>query len=237
MSYSAHESFLDIPDSDDVVWRYMDTAKFLSLLQDEALAFASASTMADKWEGSYSSPVMARLKAAPNEDVISQYVLNKDMRSNVKKLAFMSCWHVSDVESAAMWAIYQTEGRGIAIKSKWYDLVTSLSDDYPMIGGLVSYVHYETVDFNPTNALTPFAYKRRSFEHEHEARLIFLAGDEPAMHVPVLKIPTDLSKMIDGVYIAPDSPGWYRDVIGNVVKQYGFDFPVVQSDLSADPLG
>lgn len=237
MSFAVNESFQDTPDSDDIVWRYMDTAKFLSLLQDRALAFASASTMTDRWEGSYSSPVVAKLEAASQDDIGTQYLRNTKMRSAVKRLLFMSCWHVSPVESAAMWSIYQSESRGIAIRSTWYRLVVSISDEYPMTGGLVSYVDYRTADFDPTNALTAYAHKRRSFEHEREARLVFLGGDEAKNNATVLKFPTDLTRLIEAVHIAPNSPTWYREVIENVVKQYGFQFPVVQSDLSEDPLG
>jgi hypothetical protein len=48
-----HESFQNRPADQESVWRYMDLARFLSLLQTSALHFARADQMSDRWEGSY----------------------------------------------------------------------------------------------------------------------------------------------------------------------------------------
>lgn len=48
-----HPSFTDQPAPGEHVWRYMDLARYLSLLDNEALHFARADQMADRWEGSF----------------------------------------------------------------------------------------------------------------------------------------------------------------------------------------
>ncbi len=52
--YQLNDS-LDIPKDDEKVWRYLDFAKFLSLLDKQAIYFASLEKLADsdKFEGLY----------------------------------------------------------------------------------------------------------------------------------------------------------------------------------------
>ena len=47
-----HESFLQPPDPDVPLWRYMDLSKFADLLQRRSLAFARADRLGDPFEGS-----------------------------------------------------------------------------------------------------------------------------------------------------------------------------------------
>ena len=53
--HEQHPVFEAPSDPDLFIWRYMDLAKFLSMLQDEALHFARADKMSDEFEGSTSN--------------------------------------------------------------------------------------------------------------------------------------------------------------------------------------
>ena len=57
--YKKHPEFSPPSQPDSDIWRYMDLAKFLSLLEDEALFFSSASSMSDNFEGTRSSLTVA----------------------------------------------------------------------------------------------------------------------------------------------------------------------------------
>jgi len=43
----------------------------------------------------------------------------------------------------------------------------------------------------------------------------------------------DLSSILQDVYVSPESPSWYRDVVEDLVKRYGLQVPVRQSGLDA----
>jgi hypothetical protein len=137
-----HPSFTNKPGDDDVLWRYMDLARFLSLLEDEAIYFARADQMSDRWEGSFSQ---ANVELRPQlygelfEDMNRQYV---GMRESGLRSTHINCWHESPVESAAMWDIYQREGRGVAVKTTWANLIASIGSDRSIFGGRVNYVDY-----------------------------------------------------------------------------------------------
>jgi hypothetical protein len=47
----AHHDLLDRPPGDTSLWRFLDFAKFVDMLDRETLFFARADTMIDPWEG------------------------------------------------------------------------------------------------------------------------------------------------------------------------------------------
>ena len=204
---TGHDSFEDriVPDGASV-WRYMDLARFVSMLEDASLVFPSAAVLqkADKWEGAF-GPLNVQMRAE-NDDTDPPYGSGwtRWQRENYAKIMYINCWHVSEDESAAMWDIYQREGRGVAVRSTWGDLTASLTGTRDVYGGYIRYIDYETTLVEEYNGFNAFMYKRRSFEHEREARLIIQGGSQsevvrrsdravPKDEGPVLKIPADLA--------------------------------------------
>jgi hypothetical protein len=118
--------------------------------------------MADKWEGAYGEGPFA-------EGTFPRYV--QDM--GARHAMYLNCWHLSEYESAAMWDIYQREGRGVAVRSTWGELKSSLQTRKSITGGKVSYVDYSGFKVTGTNTFDPFRFKRLSFEHEREVRLVY----------------------------------------------------------------
>lgn len=143
--HEQHEVF-EAPSNPDIfIWRYMDLAKFLSMLQDEALHFARADIMSDEFEGSTSKATVDHWRAIRREDteivpqtnsfyryqrrLIHPDVSEEELRFEeyntqlaytmkmIRSYTYLSCWHMNEHESAAMWAIYQSgEPRGIAVR-------------------------------------------------------------------------------------------------------------------------
>lgn len=243
-----HPSFTNKPGDDDVLWRYMDLARFLSLLEDEAIYFARADQMSDRWEGSFSQ---ANVELRPQlygelfKDMNRQYV---GMRESGLRSTHISCWHESPVESAAMWDIYQREGRGVAVKTTWANLIASIGSDRSIFGGRVNYVDYRTTFIPEGNFFDRFMHKRLSFSHEREVRLIMMTGRSTphpteenttiplGPEPPVIPIPVDLKRLIQAVHVAPDAPDWVGDLIQKVCRRYGHVFSVLHSDLASDPI-
>lgn len=108
----SHPSFARQPKGDDVVWRYMYLARFISLLQNEALYFTRVDLMEDQWEGHLDDFSFQNIMRSSDQQGVQDRIYN-----------FINCWNLSTVESVAMWQLYQKEGRGVAIKSTWSNLI------------------------------------------------------------------------------------------------------------------
>ncbi|MBV1778727.1 DUF2971 domain-containing protein [Paeniglutamicibacter sp. ABSL32-1] len=243
-----HESFENQPEGQDVLWRYMDIARFISLLEDEAIFFARADQMADKWEGSY-GPANIEMRPQMHGE---HFEMMRDSasvrRAFTLKSMFMSCWHESPVESAAMWDLYQREGRGVAIQTNWESLTGSLSSSRRIFGGRIKYADYHTEVIPEENAFDAYMHKRLSYAHEREVRLITLVatgGLDPDKGLPFMPsspgsvvepVSVDVRKLVRSVYVAPDSPPWITELIKKLAKRYGHDFEIRQSDLASDPI-
>lgn len=212
---------------------------------------ARADQMEDTWEGAVGA---ANLEARPGwygDDYASLAPRLANMRSVMRQMIHMNCWHLSEVESAAMWSIYQREGRGVAVRSTWAKLTTSIKDERAIYGAAVQYVDYATTVIPEGIAFDAFLHKRESFAHEREARLLMLTGRSiPDPHsksdgedemvqvpeAPVIPIQVNLSTLVEQVYVAPRAPTWVTDVVRAATTRFGYDFVVQQSDLDRDPV-
>ncbi|ORI12833.1 hypothetical protein [Rhodococcus sp. 1168] len=140
-----------------------------------------------------------------------------------------------------MWKIYG-ENAGIAIRSTWGNLRESLKTDAKLFGGRIKYLDYER-DRLPTNTYTDdYFYKRNSFDFEHEIRLISHApdlaayiqansADETVTWPKVSRIDVDSTKLIQNVFVHPHHANWVRDAIESVSRQFGFQWPIIHSNL------
>jgi hypothetical protein len=110
-------------------------------------------------------------------------------------------------------------------------------------------VHYVDYDQDTPQYVPRILLKRRSFEHEREIRAVAMDrswGNSPRFgpdgHVLTRfagggdRIPVDLAALITAVYVAPEAQPWFAELVKAVVRRYGFQFSVVQSDLDRDPL-
>ena len=169
------------PSNPDVsIWRYMDLAKFVSMLQSNALHFARADIMEDVFEGSTSQPTLdARRSLLPDASDEEYEEFDTQVSAGTKRMpsyVYLSCWHMSEHESVAMWKIYQSgEPQGIAVRSTYQRLSEAITDDRGVLIGTVAYADY-TTDALPDNKLfAPFLDKRIGFDYEREIRAIYLA--------------------------------------------------------------
>ena len=103
------EPFSHIPDLSARIWRYMDLAKFVSMLQNQALYFSVVAKLGDDMEAA--SP---RLPSGA-DPFQQQSVFG--LWSLCRCITFASCWHLAEDESAAMWSIYSGRDQGIAVQS------------------------------------------------------------------------------------------------------------------------
>lgn len=237
--YSDHPN-LTPPPEDAVIWRYMDLAKFLALLERRALFFARMTALRDPFEGQLTRPAVERMRAMPSTHPeaehkrLSQIVEhNLGTASRAPELICVSCWHENPVESAAMWELYIPSGQGIAVRSTFSKFKASFTSPKPDVwGGLIRYVDYESFDVDSSNLFNSGILKRLSFEHEREFRGFVLEGGPSTTGV---EVPVEVEMLVELVLVSPASPPWYADLIGEVSKRYSLTAPVLQSELFRHP--
>ncbi len=165
---------------EQILWRYYDLIKFLTLINGE-LYFARADNFKDKYEGAIPKLTFQSLienynnrGTAKNETDIQmefQKIFNEK-----KKKAAISCWHINDTESAAMWELYSKAGFGIAVRTTTEILANSLviPEGYNMVMSQVNYIDFDKENDTEYiyNELLPFKNKRKEFIYENEFRII-----------------------------------------------------------------
>jgi|GEM_PF-183502 len=186
---------------DNKLWKYLDVIKFLTLVNGE-LYFARADKFKDKYEGAipkqnYLQFAEMYRRAKLNQKDINQSGTNIDMKytrkglpkgiekdirkeffrkfNERKKKVAISCWHLNESESAAMWEVYSRAGQGIAICTTLEKLhKIKKPHGYEMEMFKVDYIDFDkTYDAGFTDyELLPFKNKRKEFEYEHEFRIM-----------------------------------------------------------------
>lgn len=239
MTYQEHPSFRT-PPLERKLWRYMDLAKYLALLDTSSLYFVRPDMFDDPVEG-YHPEANARLR----HEFLAQFSGDTDQTReaeafiaspsqilDARKRVAVNCWHQSKIESHALWRIYGAP-LGVAIETTVSQLIEALSaEPRPVHIGMVRYVTYERVliDFDHW---APFLCKRKSFAHEREVRLgVDAEPDDPSHGVAVA---VDLNKLIGSVYVNPAAPEWFHEVVRQATARHHVAAEVRQSLLASSP--
>lgn len=243
------------PDNLDIsIWRYMDFAKFISLLEDRALVFSRREGFNDPYEGAYTHVPLIYpehySKFFTQEQIDSKRHISELDRQIELQWFFINCWHMNETESEAMWKLYSDSNRAICIQSSYRVLKDLLPVNATV--GKVHYLDYDK-DLMPGQGLlrsmvSPFFHKRKAFEHEREIRAVIrqMHPMEPNRkysydeiqslpHPMIVKIQVDLNQLIQQVLVAPTAPRWFNDLVGNVLKRYELSKEVFQSSLDGKP--
>src|SRR5262249_25964267 len=129
----------------------------------------------------------------------------------------ISCWHLNDGESAAMWKLYATDNQGIAIQSTVAKLENSLilPPVHQIFMGKVKYDPVEVSIYDPRfSQHFIFFYKRKSFEHEQEYRITIAPQDFDSLdRLGGVYVQVNVATLIEKVYIAPAAPSWFADLV------------------------
>ncbi|MED0934240.1 DUF2971 domain-containing protein [Bacillus mobilis] len=165
-TYNYYEGLYKVNDN-PIIWRYMGVTKFKSLLDEKGLFFAKPNAFIDPLEGSHS---MWDIEYG-EEDVAPREYMKK-----IQEFAGISCWHMNEHESAGMWDLYLNSEDGIAIKTNYKNLVNSTEDlRYRIFAGKVQYIDFRK-DMTSRNIYDTLFFKRKSFSHENELRLLIVAS-------------------------------------------------------------
>ncbi len=246
-----HPIFTYPKNPDIKVWRYMDFTKLISLIDTRRLFFTRADLFKDPFEGSYPKINIESRKKVPSE--IPLELRDKYMEGMTKmyennrhwpRYTAVSCWHMNEYESAAMWSLYLKSDEGIAVQSTFKKLKKSIIDEEDVYLGTVKYIDYEKDLIQSSNIFEPFVHKRKSFEHERELRGVLTRWPTSSNSLDFEKetiqggvpIKVDIEELIERIYVAPNSPKWFADLVKTAVKRYGYDIEVIQSQLNNSPM-
>lgn len=237
----------------------MDTSKFLNLIFTSKLFFPNISKLEDKYEGSPTKGMFENMKRfdanmdEENEKLYREKGLGEIPRRNqvrglyemARQHVYVNCWHMNEFESVAMWKLYSRQNEGIAIQSSftlWRDSFATTPVDIHI--GVVEYKDfdkdvYDRIFFG--DLYKPFVLKRKSFTHEQEIRALILGLTRQSELIAHhdnggVRIEIDLTKLIQKVHVAPESPEWYTDNVQTILDKANINIKVVKSDLDKDPI-
>jgi hypothetical protein len=115
---------------------------------------------------------------------------------------------------------------------------------------MVQYVDYTKTFIPEGNLFLPYMHKRPSFSYENEYRLLAMwspevlemdeqkvaTRTEPDVPPPFLREPVQLDRLVEAVYVSPDSPDWVARVVRQATGMYMSSLDIRHSDLAADPV-
>lgn len=252
-----HEAVVEPTNKQIKLWRYVDLSKLLATLQHGGLFFPRATLMTDNFEGS--TPLknrearQAMLKAREaglvegfgnlTFDQIN-FAFDKfaEYRQQNLKALLVSCWHMNEFETAAMWKLYAKSGDAVCMQTT-FDKLKKYTPGWVYLGE-VKYIDYRQDVIDERSMFSFIMHKRRSFENERELRCViwehqglFVQSDySKNVNEAGLWIGMDLSDLLDAIFVSPDADPWFLEVVRGVVERYGLKVPVLPSSLNETPI-
>ena len=250
---------LSLPDKNTIIWRYMDFSKFMSLLDKRCLFFSRADLLGDPFEGSvteqdvkYREKFWERIIDASRERGINVDefrskipVIDSDVNEAFRKWTYVSCWHINNFDSIAMWKLYTSSKDAVAIRSTLGRLLECLefSTDVFHIGQ-VNYIDYTK---DASNHIGPFSYfnKSKAYVSEAELRVItqvipdhkigtsYFSGE---IAIGGVYIKVDLNRLIDKLFVPPGSQDWFKLMMKSIIEKYELAKEVSRTSLDDSPI-
>jgi hypothetical protein len=219
MNYTFNENL----DPDQRIWKYMNLAKFMSLLETKSLYFCKADKFEDVFEGKIPIKFFhGWLKE--HQDIY------RTIHEKLKDRTFINCWSLNDEESYAMWKIYASRNNGLCIQTTIDKLNKSFNDieKKPQIAR-VKYIDFKNdkILLDKLNTYEFYSYKSKVYEYENEVRAILILDKD----MECKDLPVDLDMLIDNVYVHPAASEWFINLINSIFKTYRLEKEVKHSSI------
>lgn len=211
------------------LWRYMDLARLVSLLETKAIWLARADTFRDKHEGRFPDEMRTLAEKAyesfPPDDP-SPVKNVEDFQDYLLKNTFISCWHKNIDENMAMWEIYGRDTNAVAVQTT-VGRIRDGTDSSDLNGHslLLQPVVYQRAE----DVLGVLLYedcffrKRPHFAFEQEVRISLdtYSRVNPTKNTPYgHRLRCSINTFIESIYIHPDSATWLLDVVNSITTRY-----------------
>jgi len=205
---------------DEPLWRYFRADRFVAALQSSTLYFAAATEFEDRFEGA----VAVQSADLPIDPRYAAIDFPERAFEQLRRLTKLSCWHRADYESDAMWRLYASAHKGVAIRTtagrlraalRPYRLAPEYGEEEPFWGS-VQYFDLLKERLR-VSMLERFFVKHRAFELEREFRIAISVrtAEEFGVQVPELGIQVafDPDPLVEWVYLGPALAAPERDQI------------------------
>jgi hypothetical protein len=236
------------PNPNRLLTRYMSLTKLLSFLEF-GLFIPKATLFEDELEG-----VLYYF----GEDKTINHIISRDSIRSCMDWIYISCWHLDEVESHAMWKIYGASSESVAIRTTeadfkyaYFSLKTNMhtyfdsvryknptQDNIKDLGSIfvLNNVNVSTYESTATYAAHLSFMKHVGFSFENEARLIAIdpnANSRLKNNAQGISISNVESQgMIKEVLIHPYAPVWFEKLVIDILcNRYGLNVPVYRSVL------
>lgn len=246
----------DLPPGSASLWRYMDLAKFVSLLRDKSVYFARLDHLGDAWEGAKGARKNKPLwddhylrffqeairnpppgyKCEKTDDEIKAEAnrLLEELElggGHELRTTYVSCWHENESESEALWRLYcPPSSAGVAIRTTFGDLKLAFDEDLSVTIGRVKYVDFRSQFAGVNDSIFR---KRNSLQHEREVRAVI--RERPESGLLGIGRPVDLSALVKGVIVSPFAPAWLESLVRDILMRYDIRIPIRSSELLSEP--
>jgi hypothetical protein len=254
--YTPHPTVFKQPLDEGIsVWRYMDLSKFIWMIQRDALFFCRSDSLGDPFEGHYTKVIadqeeehiktlqannqFAAIPAAVHAVEMAREVFRVntlELPKQLKQKYFVSCWHMNEEESPAMWKLYTSQNESICIRSKYKTLANLLPEESLL--GCVGYINYHRDSFDTTEMWSYIIHKRKSFEHEREIRAAIYRGEAcpfEAVDGKGLVVPINVAELIEEIFVSPTAQSPLSEVVTGLAEKYGLSARVLESRVNEEP--
>ena len=211
------------------LWRYMDLAKLIALLEKKAIWLARADTFKDGYEGRFPDQMRAWIEKAyesfPDNEP-SPVKDADDFQDYLLKNTFVSCWHKNIDENMVMWEIYGRDTNAVALQTTVGRMKDSINSSglsgHSLLLKPVVYERSESVQ-----GVLPyeecFFRKRPHFAFEDEVRISLdtYSRISPVKDTPYgYGLPASINGLVENIFVHPDSSEWFVDVVNSITKHY-----------------
>ena len=224
-----------------VLWRYLDAAKFLDLLHSQSLFFTRGDQFEDKFEGAFTKSIKQAIEQSYRTNKIDFFY--DEFKKRLRERVFLNCWHANADDSMAMWSIYGRSAIAVAITTtvaRLRDTIEELHLPYHVSIARVQYVkHWRDPKLRINPYSNVFAYKVKAYDFEKEVRVIVdRFHDEFDATIPEWGMPIKVSlrKLLGSIVVAPEAPPWFLELVRGVSQKYEVEAPVRRSKLASAPL-
>lgn len=228
-------------DDQDVLWRYLEAAKFLDFLHHQTLFFTRGDRFEDKFEGAFTKSLKHSIERSYKDNNID-YTFDQ-FRRRLRERVFVNCWHRGQDDSMAMWQIYGKSSCSLALTTTVGQLRQSLEEQdlrYELAIEKVQYVkHWDDPELDIAPYSRVFAYKTNPYEYENEVRVLidrFHGEFDSGMPEDGMPIKVAHKTLLRSIVIAPEAPAWFESLIREVAQRYGITVSVSRSMLASKPL-
>lgn len=259
MAYKKHPRISE-PNDEDILWRYLDFAQFVDLLENKAIFFSNMECLPDPFEGvcpkrnveEFRSRLLSSVPKGIEEVAIEALIMPSYKKAEIPFMNLLvNCWHCNKEESYAMWMIYA--GKGIAIKTRFSRLRDSFAGtEEDILIGRIQYIHHEThmhyteqseLFFNKSYITDKIFSKPYWYSYEKEVRVFTLEKQceeeinkgfaTQGKHVPV-----DINILIEEIKTSPFAPwleSFTREFLKNNNEKYKLNAKVISSYIFKEP--